>query len=99
MLISRELAMLCEICYALFAGWAFMWRNVAMFRTKETVVEILMRRDNISQRDAELRVEHCQARIDAAFDTAEMGCSVEDVLREELGLELDYIEAFVPISV
>lgn len=70
-----------------------------MFRTKETVVEVLMRRDGISQRDAELRVEHCQARIDAAIDTAEMDCSVEDVLRDELGLELDYIEAFVPISV
>lgn len=57
------------------------------------IVEILMRRDGISQLEAENLVEEVKKEImDAAMRGAYLKC--EDILAAELGLEPDYLELF-----
>lgn len=60
----------------------------------EEIIEILMRRDGISEKDAMAVYFDCQSEIRAAID---MGCvyEVEEILRCELGLEPDYIFNFI----
>lgn len=70
-----------------------------MLRNKETVIEILTRRDNITQRHAELRYEETRAKIEQALSDKESHANVDDILMNELGLEPDYIEAFVNIVI
>ena len=53
------------------------------------VVEILMRRDNLTQPEAEDRIlEVKQIMEDCAYDPEEC----VDIVQDELGLEMDYIE-------
>lgn len=53
------------------------------------VVEILMNRDNLTRREAEDRViEVKQLMEDCNYDPEEC----VDIMSEELGLEMDYIE-------
>lgn len=53
------------------------------------IVEILMRRDNLTQQEAEDRVmEVKQMMEDCNYDPEEC----VDIMSDELGLEMDYIE-------
>ena len=53
------------------------------------VVEILMRRDNFTQQEAEDRVSEVKQMMnDCGYDPEE--CT--DIMNDELGLEMDYIE-------
>ena len=52
---------------------------------KSEVVEILMKRDGLSRREAQEMIQECN------FDPFE----TEDILIEELGLEMDYIFEFL----
>ena len=59
---------------------------------KSEVVEILMKRDGLSRREAQERFNEVQDMIHGCnsdpFET-------EDILIEELGLEMDYIFEFL----
>lgn len=60
----------------------------------ETIINILMRRDGLSRREAKQAYFDCKAEIEEAL----IGTSYiapEDVLQEELGLEIDYIIHFI----
>lgn len=53
------------------------------------VVEILMRRDDLTQQEAENRVSEVKQMMeDCAYDPEEC----VDIVQDELGLEMDYIE-------
>ena len=59
---------------------------------KSEVVEILMRRDGLSRREAQERFNEVRDMIqECNFDPFE----TEDILIEELGLEMDYIFEFL----
>ena len=59
---------------------------------KSEVVEILMKRDGLSRREAQDRFNEVQEMIqECNFDPFE----TEDILIEELGLEMDYIFEFL----
>ena len=59
---------------------------------KSEVVEILMRRDGLSRREAQERFNEVREMIqECNFDPFE----TEDILIEELGLEMDYIFEFL----
>ena len=65
----------------------------------DEIIQILMRRDNISKNEARNLVERCQAEIDdalchmngiyATYDT------VTDIIESILGLEPDYLIYFI----
>lgn len=50
----------------------------------ETIVEILMRRDNMTRDEAEDQLKYCRQLV-------AKGADPEEVLHDELGLEPDYI--------
>lgn len=55
------------------------------------IVEILMRRDNISRKEAINKVNYCKHRLaNEALPSGDYNLA-EDILAEELGLEMDYI--------
>ena len=59
---------------------------------KSEVVEILMKRDGLSHREAQDRFNEVKDMIHGCnFDPFE----TEDILIEELGLEMDYIFEFL----
>lgn len=59
---------------------------------KSEVVEILMRRDGLSRREAQERFNEVREMIqECNFDPFE----TEDILIGELGLEMDYIFEFL----
>lgn len=59
---------------------------------KSEVVEILMKRDGLSRREAQDRFNEVREMIqECNFDPFE----TEDILIEELGLEMDYIFEFL----
>ena len=66
---------------------------------KKDIVAILMRRDGISENEAWNIVEETQELIFEAFVNSKneyaMYDEVCDILRDELGLEPDYIEVFM----
>lgn len=59
---------------------------------KNKVVDILMKRDDMSRTEAQERFNEVRDMIqECNFDTVE----TEDILIEELGLEMDYIFEFL----
>lgn len=54
------------------------------------VVEILMKRDNISKSEAEALVERTREEIEE-YCAHEMYDAAEEAIYENLGLELDYV--------
>lgn len=99
MLISCELAMKLEICYALPALVERERRNDVTDTSKEAITQILMRRDGVSRQEARASIAECQRRIDVIIDSETRGVAgledVDNVLREELGLEPDYLDSFL----
>lgn len=68
--------------------------------SKKEIVEILMRRDNLTKEDAISRVQETQNLINEYIENGmesplEGYYDVEDILASELGLELDYIFDFL----
>lgn len=63
--------------------------------TKADIAEILVRRDNISYLDALDIIEECQDEIAEAMAMGESYDYIEDILAGDLGLEMDYIWAFL----
>ena len=69
-----------------------MWYdNVEAYKSMNEIVEILMRRDDISQLEAENLVEECREEI---FSAAARGSyqECEDIVASYLGLEPDYLD-------
>lgn len=60
---------------------------------RETIVELLIRRDFLSRLDAEAAYDDVYSEIMDAVDGTS-GLDPEDVLFEELGLEPDYLIYF-----
>ena len=59
---------------------------------KSEVVDILMKRDGLSRREAQKQFNEVREMIQGCnFDPVE----TEDILIEELGLEMDYIFEFL----
>ena len=59
---------------------------------KSEIVEILMKRDGLSHREAQKQFNEVREMIQGCnFDPVE----TEDILIEELGLEMDYIFEFL----
>lgn len=66
---------------------------------KKEIVEILMRRDGITENEAWTMVEECQEEIDDVLSHSNGAYSmyelVTDILAADLGLEPDYMFAFI----
>lgn len=62
--------------------------------SKVQIAHILMKRDGITKAEAYDLVAECQDLIDEALERGAVW-EAEDILRETLGLELDYIYAFL----
>lgn len=62
--------------------------------SKKTIVDILVRRDELSEKEAQDLVEDVQKQIDDALEIGDSD-EVETILQEELGLEPDYLYAFL----
>lgn len=61
----------------------------------EEIVSILMRRDHISENEARNIVEQTYEEIQAALQTECSITDIEDIIYFNLGLEPDYMEAFL----
>lgn len=59
-----------------------------------TIIEILMRRDSLTRKEATDLYKATCRELDDAF-TGENGRDPEEILLEDLGLELDYIYEFI----
>lgn len=58
------------------------------------VIDVLMKRDGITQEEAESKYNNCYEKLMDAIDgTSDM--LADDVLMSELGLEMDYILDFL----
>ena len=66
-----------------------------MAETKEQIVAILMRRDKISRNEAESLVSETALEITDALDMGLGYDEIEQIMRDFLGLEMDYIFAFI----
>ena len=60
----------------------------------QKIIEILMRRDNLTYAEAKEAYLDCKAEIMEAIDNDDC-FEVEEILRCELGLEPDYIFNFI----
>ena len=60
----------------------------------QEIIEILMRRDDLTYEDAREAYLECQSEIMDVLDGTSC-LTVEEVLMGELGLELDYIFNFI----
>lgn len=59
------------------------------------IVEILMRRDDLTENEAWNLVEECQEEIFYAIDNGESITEIENIIADYLGLEPDYIMYFI----
>lgn len=66
-----------------------------MAETKEQIVAILMNRDKISRNEAESLVSETALEITDALDIGLGYDEIEQIMRDFLGLEMDYIFAFI----
>ena len=65
-----------------------------MPRTIEELEEMIAKRDSISYEEALAAVRDCAADMESAFYNGNLDLA-EQVLREDLGLELDYMDLFI----
>lgn len=56
------------------------------------IVAILMRRDGMTEANAEDYYEEVKASVESAVDEGAGLCEIEDIVLSELGLEPDYLE-------
>ena len=62
-----------------------------MLTGHERIIDILIRRDEITLEEAREQVEETVILINESVETGGSYCEVEDILAGELGLEMDYI--------
>ena len=60
---------------------------------KKEIIEILMRRDDLTREEAERVFDDVAEQMQDAVDTGDYSLA-EEILMYELGLEMDYIYAF-----
>ena len=65
-----------------------------MPRTLEELASMISERDKISYMDAMTAVRDCAADMEYAFYNGNLD-EAEDILREDLGLEPDYMDLFI----
>ena len=65
-----------------------------MPRTLEELAEMIARRDDISYNEALTLVRDCAADMEHAFYNGSLN-EAEDILAQDLGLELDYLDLFI----
>ena len=65
-----------------------------MPKTIEELATMISERDNISYNEAIIAVRDCAADMEAAFYNGNLDLA-EDILREDLGLEPDYMDLFI----
>jgi len=65
-----------------------------MPRTIEELAQMIAKRDNISYDEALAAVRDCAVEMEQAFYKGSL-TEVEDILREDLGLEPDYLDLFI----
>lgn len=63
--------------------------------SKKEIVRILMRRDGISENEAWNIVEECQEEVNYVIETCGSYDEVVGVIEDILGLEPDYMDAFI----
>ena len=56
----------------------------------DSITEVLMRRDGLSEEDAKREVEDFKADIEDSIMSGDLG-DIEDALMNDLGLEPDYL--------
>ena len=62
---------------------------------KSEIIDILMRRDNIDEDEAQQIVEDVQNRVnEVMFASCDLD-EIEEIIRNDLGLEPDFVEAFI----
>lgn len=64
--------------------------------TKNTIANILVRRDGISREEAEDIINNCQWELNNAFASGNID-KAEEIVEDWLGLEPEYLEAFLII--
>lgn len=65
-----------------------------MPKTLEELAKMIAKRDNISYDEAMSAVRDCAAEMELAFMDGSLD-EVEDILRDCLGLEPDYLDLFI----
>lgn len=65
-----------------------------MPRTLEELAEMIAQRDEISYEEALAAVRDCAADMEHAFYTGSIN-EAEDILREDLHIEPDYLDLFI----
>ena len=65
-----------------------------MPRTLEELAQMIAKRDSISYEEALAAVRDCAADMEHAFYNGSLD-EAEDILRIDLGLELDYMDLFI----
>lgn len=65
-----------------------------MPRTIDELAEMISERDKISYVEALAAVRDCAAEMEFAFMNGDLN-KAEDILREELGLEPNYLDIFI----
>ncbi len=65
-----------------------------MPRTLEELAEMIAKRDGISLNEALIAVRDCAAEMELAFYNGNLDLA-ETILREDLGLEPDYLDIFI----
>ena len=62
-----------------------------MLTGHERIIDILIRRDELTHEEARVQVEETVILINESVESGGSYCEVEDILAGELGLEMDYI--------
>lgn len=65
-----------------------------MPKTLEELASMISKRDKISYTEAITAVRDCAADMEYAFYNGNLDLA-EEILREDLGLELDYMDLFI----
>ena len=65
-----------------------------MPRTLEELAKMIAKRDDISYNEALIAVRDCAADMEHAFYNGSLN-EAEDILRDYLGLEPDYLDLFI----
>ena len=65
-----------------------------MPRTLEELAQMIAERDGISYQEGLAAMRDCAADMEHAFYSGSIN-EAEDILREDLGLELDYLDLFI----
>lgn len=65
-----------------------------MPRTLEELAKMIAKRDDISYNEALIAVHDCAADMEHAFYNGSLN-EAEDILRDYLGLEPDYLDLFI----